>query len=136
MSKNLFQSNIFFSFILISLVACTFSSRKPKKPNFSIDSNIIKQNIQTIVKCEEIEFNGVEKNVDGQVNAELAIKIINEKDLNLDENQQGELAEQIAKSVKQSLKDVNDYDIYKVMFISKEHINNYLAYVYKNEDLH
>ena len=50
----------------------------------------------------------------------MEIDIINGQNISADENQMIDLGKQIAKEIKQSLQDKNEYGTYKVLFITKK----------------
>ena len=54
------------------------------------------------------------------MSSDLEIDIINGQNISADENQMIDLGKQIAKEIKQSLQDKNEYGTYKVLFITKK----------------
>jgi hypothetical protein len=111
-------SLIFLATILI--VGCTFTTTTIKNPTFSASTDSIQADLNKLVTCENINLEGKEFTSNGKKSSELEIDITNGKDIPADENQMIELGKKIANVVKGALQDKNEFDSYKVLFVSKK----------------
>lgn len=106
--------------ILLSLFSCTFTTIKPKEPHFIADPGSISADIGRLIAAEQVGFTGSELKTNGQATSELSVTLVNAKNPPKDQDQYGELGEQIAQLLKHSLKDPNEYDTYKVIFLIEQ----------------
>jgi len=115
--QSRFTKQLFLLFILLSLFSCTLTTTKPKQPHFVSDTGAISADIGRVIVAEEIVFAGSEIKTNGHTTSELAITIVNAANLPKDQEQCRERGEQIAHLLKQALKDPDEYDAYKVIFL-------------------
>jgi hypothetical protein len=91
---------------------------KTKDPLFSLEVKAIQDDLSKIVTCKNINLNGKEVTTEGKATTELEISIINGKNIPDDNTQLRTLGKAIASVLKKSLKDQNEYNTYKVLFVT------------------
>lgn len=112
---------LLFTFIAtLVFVSCTITSTKEKKPILSETGDSIQESLAKIVKSENINIDGAEISTNGKVTSELEIDIINGMNIPINENEMNDLGRKIAVIIKDALKDKNEYDTYKVLFVTKK----------------
>lgn len=105
--------------IALFAIACTITTTKTKNPTFSVTTDSLQLELNKIVSCESIAINGTEITRNKKTSYELEIGILNGNDIPSDQNEMIELGKQIAKTIKNGLQNKNEFDIYKVLFISR-----------------
>lgn len=109
----------FWAIIFASIASCTMTTTKTKAPVFSIETEQLQKDLNQLVSCENINLDGKEVSTNGKINSELEVDIVNGKDIPSDDDQMISLGKLIASDLKKSLKDPNQYNTYKVLFIKK-----------------
>ena len=105
---------------IIFIAGCTMTTTKTKPPVFRIPTEQLQKYLNQLVSCEDVNLDGKEVKTDGKIDSELEIDIINGKDIPSDDDQMISLGRSIASDLKKSLKDQNQYNSYKVLFIKKQ----------------
>jgi hypothetical protein len=105
---------------VIMFESCTVTTTRVKSPTFNKPTDSIQVELNRLVNCEGINLDGKEISVNKKINSELEIDITNGKNIPADENQMIDLGKQIAMVIKNALQDKNEYDTYKVLFVTKE----------------
>lgn len=111
------------SFVFIAtmlLASCTTTTTKTKNPTFNKSTDSLQMELNKLVSCQGIDLDGKEITTNGKVSSELEIDITNGQNIPSDENQMNNLGKQIAVVIKGALQDKNEYDTYKVLFITKK----------------
>lgn len=134
-----FLNRICLIVFLISF-SCTLTTTKPKDPVFSVDLLVIKQNIDSLIKFERVNFGGREIKKNGQLTTELVVEIINPVNEPTDKSDFKKLTRQIAKITKEALKAPDYFDIYKILFIKRKsgdiiNRNDSHGSIFKNDEL-
>lgn len=110
-----------FSFVVLIalfIVSCTTTTTKTKDPIFSKSTNDLEVELKKLVSSEGINLDGKEITTNGKTSSELQIDIKNGQNIPIDKNQMNELGRQIAIVVKNALQDKNEYNTYKVLFVT------------------
>lgn len=103
----------------IVFTGCTFTTTTPKNPVFSVTDDSIKAALHSLVTYEHVDINGKTTTTNGKANIELEIDVINGQNIPGDEKEMANLAAQIASAIKGALKNRNEYNTYKVLFIKR-----------------
>ncbi|HET7117022.1 MAG TPA: hypothetical protein VFI29_11055 [Hanamia sp.] len=112
---------LLFTFIAtLVFISCTITSTKEKKPIFSKTDDSLQESLTKIVKSENINLDGAEISTNGKVTSELEIDIINGMNIPVNVNEMNDLGKKIAVIIKDALKDKNEYNTYKVLFVTKK----------------
>jgi hypothetical protein len=127
-------------FLVMAIVACTTTVTKTKNPVFLLEMDSIQTDLAKIVTCENINLDGEEVNTNGRVTTALEVDILNGKNIPGNDSEMKALGKSIASDLKRALKDKNEYDTYKVLFITKETTGdvtrrNWIGSVFKSEEL-
>lgn len=104
----------------IFIVGCTVTTTKTKAPLFNIPTEQIQKNLNQLVSCQSINVDGKEVNTNGKIESELEIDIINGKDIPTNDDQMISMGKLIASDLKKSLRDQNQYNTYKVLFVKAQ----------------
>ncbi len=110
----------FIATLVFVFVSCTITSTKERKPIFSETGDSLQESLAKIVKSENINLDGAEISTNGKVATELEIDIINGINIPINEKEMNDLGKKIAIIVKDALTDKNEYDTYKVLFVTKK----------------
>jgi hypothetical protein len=110
----------FVTLIIFSIVSCTMTSTKTKNPLFSKSTDSLQADLNKIVSCEGINLDGKEISNNGRLSSELEIDITNGQNTPTSESKMDELEKRIAVLVKEALKDKDEYNSYKVLFVTKK----------------
>lgn len=126
--------------MMLMIVGCTMTTTNTKNPIFSKSTDSLQSELNKIVSCEGINLDGKEITTNGKVSSEIEIDITNGQNVPTDENQMNELGKQIAVIVKDALQDKNEYNTYKVLFITKKEDagvtqRNWKGKIFKSEQL-
>lgn len=105
---------------VVFIASCTMTTTRAKPPLFSIPTEQVQRDLNQLVSCENVNLDGMEVTTDGKTDSELEIDIINGKDIPADDDQMISLGKSIASDLKRSLKDQNQYNSYKVLFVKKQ----------------
>jgi hypothetical protein len=105
------------------LSSCTFTTTKTKDPIFS-DGAKVSNELTSIIKAENINLNGKEITTNNKTTSELEVSISNGINIPNTENQRNAFGKSIGTIIKSNLKDPNQYDTYKVLFVTKEETAN------------
>ncbi len=100
--------------------SCTMTTTTTKSRVFRITTEQLQKDLKQLVSCEDVNLNGKEISTNGKTKSELEIDIINSRDIPVDDDQMIFLGKLIASDLKKSLKDQNQYDSYKVLFVKKQ----------------
>jgi hypothetical protein len=111
-----FRNSLVLTFLLLAL-SCTFTSIKPNTPDFITDQKTIATDIKRLIDPQEISLSGSDLKTQGQSTSELAITLINAENPPKVQDQFSHLAKEIAQLLKRSLKNENQYDRYKIIFL-------------------
>jgi hypothetical protein len=107
-------------FILAFLLwGCTFTTSKNKLPEFIIDNKTLGTKLDSLIICEHSSVQGLEKKTSGQVSTELIVRIVNCTNTPKSKETMNALGKEIAITIKHALKNQNDFDSYKILFITQ-----------------
>jgi hypothetical protein len=117
---NLIMVNLFF-FLMSSLflVSCKLTIVKAKDPVFIQDSIFIDSQSNRLISCEGINLEGKEAESNEKYNSILEIKIVNPQNLSSDKIAIKNLSKKIASFLKKCLKDSEEYNIYRVIYVNQ-----------------
>ena len=120
-------------------MACNLTVTKTKNPVFLGGMDNIQIDMNKILTFEHVSLVGKETDKNGKLSSELEVDIINGKNIPVDDNEMKKLGNSIASSLKNALKDRNEYDTYKVLFVSQEVSNgvtkrDWKGFVFKAEE--
>jgi hypothetical protein len=101
------------------LSGCTFTTTQPKEPVFTTGKDSILKQLNNTVRCENFNVYGSAIVSNGNKSSQLEIDVINGKNIPGNDTTMIRVAKQLALLVKQYLKDKNEYDTYKVLFIKQ-----------------
>lgn len=101
------------------IISCTTTITKTKSPAFNKSMDSLQSDLNKLVPCQGINIDGKEIIINGKPAAELEIDITNGQNIPADENQMNNLGKQIASKIKEALQDKEEYQTYKVLFITK-----------------
>jgi hypothetical protein len=90
-----------------------------KDPIF-IDSGKVEKELTSMVRAEHINLSGKEITSNGKTSTELEVAITNGTNVPKGDNERKSFEKSIAASVKNNLKDLNAYEKYTVLFVTKE----------------
>ena len=110
--------SVFFALSVCS--SCTTTVTKAKAPVFNTGTKVIQEDILRLTKCEHINVSGKEITTEGKSKSTVEISILNGQSLPTDNNEIKALGKSIAEEIKKSLKDPNEYEEYKVLFVTKK----------------
>jgi hypothetical protein len=122
------------------IVSCTFTTTRQKRPQFRSGIDTVGHSIDSIVSCQHINMNGVEKSTNGKVVSELEVDIVNGTNIPKDDTQIKALGRTIAARVKSELKVDQDFTAYKVLFVTQSTngtVTNrqYTGFIFKSAEL-
>jgi hypothetical protein len=120
MMKLLFTKTTIVLVLMYLISSCTFTSTKTKMLSFKVENAKMTENLKTLVTCENVNVNGLEKKTNDQVSTELEIRIINGSNIPSDETKLRSLGKSIDSLFKQELSNVNDFNTFKVFFITTQ----------------
>ncbi len=131
---------ILLSLAAMAIVGCTFTTTTIKEPVFNKSTDSIQLDISKIVSCQEINVSGKEISKNNKKNSELEIDITNGQNIPTDQNEMIVLAKQLAIVIKKSLQNDNEYQTYKVLFVSKTEKSgvtekSFKGKIFKSEEL-
>ena len=114
------------SFLVIcftaALLSCTTTTTKIKTPEFS-DQVKVQQELNSIVKAENVNLNGTEITTKNISTSELEVSIINGQNLPVNKDQQKAFEKLIAICIKKNLKNQNQFESYKVLLVKRAESN-------------
>jgi len=113
--------NIFFKAaicVAFLLSSCTLTTTKTKNPGFT-DQAKVENELMSLVTSENINLNGQEITKNRKTTSELEIYITNGRNIPTNEDERRWLGKSIATCVKRNLKDANQFDTYKVLFVTR-----------------
>ena len=96
------------------------TTTKTKPPVFGIPTEQLQKDLNQLVSCEDVNLDGKEVKTNGKIDSELEIDIVNGQNIPADDDQMISLGKSIASELKKSLKDQNQYNNYKVLFVKKQ----------------
>ena len=122
------------------ITSCTFTTTRTKTPEFKMSVDSIGSKVNSLVTCEHITLNGAEKTTNGKTSAEMEIDIINGKNIPSDDDRLKTLGKLIVSRLRTELKNPNEYNTFKVLFVALQKkgdmtTRNYKGWVYKSEEL-
>jgi hypothetical protein len=119
-TKILFPFKLITVFAIAILInACTVTTTKPIKAEFNKDIPTLESEIKKIVICDNFDVNGSEINSNNKIAKSLEIKVVNGVNIPKNNDELKTLAHSIGSYIKSSLKDSTEFNIYKVIFITK-----------------
>jgi hypothetical protein len=126
--------------LTLLFIGCTTTITKSKNPLFIPGTDSIQSQLARLVSCENINLDGKETTTNGKRNTELEVDILNGQHIPADDIQMKALGKSIAVVLKQALQDKNEYDTYKVLFVTREKSGgiikrNWRGDVFKSEEL-
>jgi hypothetical protein len=110
-----------FSFVILALAllaGCTFTRTKTKDPVFN-DKAKMEQELTRIVSAEHINLDGKEISTNGKTQSELEISITNGTNIPSNDDERKALGKLIGTTIKKNLKDLSEFDVYKVLFVTE-----------------
>jgi hypothetical protein len=119
---------------------CTFTTTIVKPPEFSMNSDSLRMQLNKLVQCEDFSLNGAEITTNGIKETTLEIDVINGKNIPSEDEPMNALGKQIALQLKEDMANSNAYNNYKVLFVTQT-INGMITKrmergkVFKNEEL-
>jgi hypothetical protein len=115
-----FKKNAFCLIICLTaiLFSCTTTTTRIINPIF-IDQTKFQNELNSIVKAENINVQGKEITKNIMTSTELEVSITNGLNIPTGQDQQKVLEKSIAQCIKKNLKDPNEFDSYKILFIEK-----------------
>ena len=136
LSKKIILALVAFSF----LISCTFTTTKRKDPVFTVDLSTISDTIGKIIATQEVNLHGVETKRNGKVTTELTVRLINPLNAPPTQDQQNDMGKHIARLLKQSMRDKDDFQVYTVLFVNQRNSggvseSNYTGRTFKVEEL-
>jgi hypothetical protein len=96
------------------------TTTKTKNPVFSTSKDSLQADLNKIVSCQHIAINGQEITTNGKASSEFDIEITNGKNIPEGDSEMTSLAKQIAIEFENALQNKNEYQNYKVLFITKK----------------
>jgi len=99
---------------------CTFTTHTIKHPQFKIDLDEMAKNLQALLSFEHVNVDGMETTTNGKSSSELEADILNATTVSSDDSTLSILRKNIAKQLKEALKDPNAFNTYKILFVTKE----------------
>lgn len=123
MALNSIQVYLFICFAIL-LASCTITNSKPKDPEF-VDINRVHNELSSLVDAENIDLNGAEVRtkkmltLDKALTSELDVRIRNGKNIPEKAADKKALGKAVAKLVRRNLKDSNQFDIYRILFVTE-----------------
>jgi hypothetical protein len=141
MNTRIFNWKICIGFLSMAFaMACTLTVSKTKPPVFLAGMDSIQIDMNKMLSFQHISLVGRETDKNGKLSSELEVDIINGKNIPADENERKKLGNSIAAALMNALKDKNEYDSYKVLFVTLEIAGgvtkrDWKGYVFKTEEL-
>jgi hypothetical protein len=123
--KQLKIKTVLYAFIILFLNNCTTTTTKAKDPVFSTNTQNLEESLKSIVTCENINLSGKEINTNGIIKSQLEIALTNVTNPPTNDTQLISLWKHIASIIKNAMKDQNEYDTYKVIFVTVETKTNF-----------
>lgn len=120
LSRSSYFRTVFFASTLFLVLSCTWTAIKPNKPDFVLDMKTISASIRSLIITQEITFTGSELSTKGKNVSELELILLNAENPPEFRYQYNELGKEIARLLKQALKNPNQYDNYKIVFLFEE----------------
>jgi hypothetical protein len=99
------------------VTSCSITTTKIKDPVFN-DNDKIEKELKSLVNPEHINLNGKEITTNKKTTSELEISIINGSNIPTTDEERTALEKSIAKCIKRNLKYPNEFDTYRVLFVS------------------
>ena len=126
--------------IMISFLACQYTTTRMKDPTFSRDAKSLSKDINNVILTQSINVNGEEIITNGKSRSELTISLINPKNIPADTSGRMMILGHVASIIKYALSDTNEYMIYNVYFVNrstKDHVTNTTSIgdSYKSEEI-
>lgn len=109
---------LLFVCITLLLLGCTITTTKTKNPVFT-DIQRVQNELGSLVKAANINLNGKEITANNQTTTELEVAITNGANIPTGYDERRSLGKSIATSIKHNLKDPNEFDKYKVLFVTR-----------------
>lgn len=103
--------------LVIMATSCSITTTKIKDPVFN-DNNKAEKELISFVHAEHMNLNGKEITTNKRTVSELEIGVINGSDIPVNAEERKALEKSIAKCIKRNLKDLNEFDTYKVLFVT------------------
>lgn len=104
--------------LVILATSCTLTTTKRKDPVFN-DMGKVEKELTSLVTSENINLNGKEISTNKKATSELEVSITNGQNIPNSDDEIKSLGKSIATTIKKNLKDPNEFDTYKVLFITK-----------------
>jgi hypothetical protein len=121
--RKMFGLKLAPAILITSLIAAVFAGCittivSPKGPEFAIPADSLRKSLGALMACEDSNLTGTEVVTNGKPNAVLELDIINGRNIPADDRPGKALAKAVASVLKKALKDKNEYDTYKVLFVA------------------
>jgi hypothetical protein len=131
---------IFLSTLALAITGCTFTKTYLKDPVFSKSTDSTQMDLNKFISYQEISILGKEILTNNKSNSELDINITNGQNIPTDQNEMIALGKQVAIVIKKSLQNENEYQTYKVLFVTKTENsgvtkNTFTGKIFKTEEL-
>ena len=104
-------------FTVIFWSGCTITTTKTRNPVF-ISQEKLESELMSIVTSDNVNLNGQEITKNKKTTSELEISVTNGKNIPSNEDEMKSLGKSIATCVKRNLKDANQFNTYKVLFVT------------------
>ena len=98
---------------------CTITTTNKTTPVFDEGTDKLQASLNKLVTFEDVNIDGSEV-TNGKAGAELEIDVINGQNIPADKNKMNDMARQIAIVVKDALDDKDQFESYKVLFVTKK----------------
>jgi hypothetical protein len=126
--------------LIAALASCKYTVTKRKSPQLAVDDQTLSATIINLVKCEHINLNGTETTTNGHSTSELLVEIVNGINVPQAQNEQDSLNKKIAIEIKHDLKNGDQYDTYKVLFVDLQEKGNttkthYTGHIWNSKEL-
>ena len=122
-----FKSSLFCVCILLSLIACQFTTTNFKNPTFSRDEKSLSKDINDVISTQAINVSGEGITTNGKTKSVLTIELINPKNIPSDTADRSTMLMRVASIIKYALKDTSEFMYYNVYFVNrttKDHVTN------------
>jgi len=132
-TKKMIKTLSLYFIATILAASCTFTTTKIKNPTFNRPIDSLQIDLNKIVTCENFNINGKEISTNGKVSSELEIDITNGQNIPDNGDEMDRLGKQVAVIIKAALQDKNQFDTYKVLFVTKKQNGNLTERTWKGK---
>jgi hypothetical protein len=103
----------------ILLFRCTLTTTNTKAAVFRTSNDSIARDINSIILTQEVNLHGEEITTNKKVRSVLTVNLINPQALPNDTTERNKIGEHVAELLKHLLKNQNEFDSYKVLFVNR-----------------